>query len=616
MILKIAKQSLKSLRNNKALYWAVLGLILGIAFHLLQHKVLARWLVSVFSVIAIIPILKGMWHSIRNGRYGIDLPGVIVVVAAIVLHQYWAGIIVAIILIVNEKLKNIIIAQVHKKQSKLLEQIPDLAHVFRKHKLVDIQVGDVRVGEEIEIRPGEVVPLDSVLSKGDGDFQELTLTGENELLHREVGESILCGVTIVNGTVSAKVVRAAPESQFRQLIRNERTAVNSAGPFALQADRYSIMFMMGAYIIAAAAWFLSGQPLRFLEVIIVVTPATFILAPMIAFTNGLNLASKNGIIIRTNSIFERLSAAKTFGFEKSTLARKAAEVDKVFTFKPYTQHEAEIYAGSILQRSAHTLAQAVKKLVISNNLKLLKTKHVKELPGFGAEARIGNKEVVVGNYGVIKERGIEIPPHFKIESLSQTAVFIGINGSLIGYITFTDSFRTDIKPMLKSLSRLGARKSFLVTDEGQSIGLKVTKLLGITDVKSNVQSGDQLQELENVSDRPLAFIGNGLDDATLLTAADVGIAINVRGSTAAGEAADIIIMQDDLGQVAFAMAIAKQAFALARQAILVAVGLSLILMLILATGKVQPLAGAFIRVAIEVLVLGFVSLRREPSVPR
>jgi heavy metal translocating P-type ATPase len=558
-----------------------------------------------------------MWHSIRSGRYGIDLPGVIAVVASIVLHQYWASLIIVVILVINEQLKNIIIARVHKKQNKLLDQLPTSVHVIRKHKIVDIQINDIRIGEEIEIRPGEVIPLDGVILKGSGDFRELNITGEGKLQHHEVGETISSGTTNLNETITAKVLRTAKESQYRQLIRIERTAVNSTAPFALQADRYSVIFMLGSYIIATAAWLISGQPLRFLEVIIIVTPAPFTLAPMLALTKGLNLASKNGIYIKTNLIFERFAHAKTFGFDKTdTLANKVAEIDAVNTFKPYTKSEMETYAASMLQRSNHFLAQAIKNVAINNKLKLQKTKHIKELAGYGAEARIGNKQVIIGNYSLIKERGINVPKFLKLNTVAQTAMFIGIDGSLIGYITFKDSYRSDIKPMLKSLKQLGAIKTLLVTDESQSIAVRVAKLLGITDVKANVQPSDKLLAIEAVEDRPLVFIGNGLNDAPVLTAADVGIAFGVRGSTVASEAADIVIMQDDLNYVAFAMAIARAAFKVTWRAIAIAVGLSLVLLLVLATGKVQPIEATFIRIGIEVMVLGFIYFQRAPNAPR
>ena len=610
------KRSLKLLGSYKLLCFALAGLIIGITLQLLRHLGWAHLIISGFALIALLPMLNGMWHSIRAGRYGIDLPGAIAVVASVLLRQYWTGLVVIIILIINEQLKTIVIQRVHKKQSKLLEQLPKSVHVFRKHKLVDIPINDIRSGEEIEIHPGEVIPLDGVIVNGSGNFLELNITGESKLQHYDIGETILCGATNVDETITAKVVRTAPESQYRQLIRIERTAVNSTSPFEIKFDRYSVMFMLGAYIIAATAWFVSSQPLRFLEVIIIATPAPFILVPMMALTNGLNLAFKNGIFIKTNTIFEWLARAKTFGFNKTkTLDHEAAEIDAVIAFKPYTQSEIEIYAGSMLQRSNHMLAKAVKNAVVNNKSKLLKTKHTKELSGFGAEARIGSKQVIIGNYGLIKEKGINLPANFKPTSLTQSTMFVGIDGSLVGYITFKDKYRSDIKPMLKSLEQLGAVRTLMVTDEGQSIALRIAKGLGIKDVKTEVQPGDELLVLEAVVDRPLVFIGNGLNDAPVLTAADIGIATGARGTTTAGEAADIIIMRDDLSYVALGTAIAKRAFKAAGQTIAIIAALSLVLMLILATGKVQPLAGSFIRVGLELIMFGLIWFRSNTNVP-
>ncbi len=610
------KRSLHLLRNNKMLIWLTVGLITAVAFRLLRHLLLAHVIVSVFSMVAILPLLNGMWHSIRAGHYGIDLPGVIAAVASVILHQYWVCFIIVFILFINDRIKSIVIWRVESKQRKLLEQLPSSVHIFRKRKLIDDDIKDARVGDEIEILPGEIVPLDCVILEGSGNFLEYNLTGETEPQRRVVGDTILNGTTNLEETIIAKVIRTASDSQYRQVFRIELTAVNSNSRLANYADRYSIMFMLGAYVIAVAAWLISKQPLRFLEVIIIVSPATFILGPLIALTRGHYQSVKHGIIIKTNFIFEQLANAKTFCFDKSnTLSHNIAEVDVVTSFKPFTQQEIEIYAASLLQRSSHTLANALKLNAVNNNLKLLRSKHVKELSGLGAEARIGSNDIVIGSLGLLKERGITFPKNFKPNKLTQTSLCVSQNGNLIGYITFKESYRSDIKPMLERLAKLGANKSLMMTDEDQSIALRIAKRLGLTDAKTTPHPGDKLLAIETIENRPVVFVGDGLHDAPILTAADVGIAIGARGSTVAGQVADVVIMPDNLRYTAFAMSIAKQVVKSARLAIIVAVCLSLVFALIMVTGKIQPLAGSLIRFGIEIVTLGGLLFYRLPNAP-
>jgi P-type E1-E2 ATPase len=595
------------LQTYKLLSWVLIGALVSLILQFSHLATATHLVIIVVSFITIVSLLWGMWLSIRAGVYSIDLPGVAAIIAAVILRQYWAALVVDFILVANLPLKNIFISRFHHQQSKLLNALPKQGHVFRKRRLIDIPINEIHTGDEIEIRPGEIVPLDAVIKLGDSNFNETCLTGDSHIQQRQVSETILAGTTNISHVIRAKVLRTDAEGQYRQLMRFERSAIGSPAPIMQQADFYSLFFMLGAYSLAAAAWLVSGQPIRFLEVIIIASPISFGLIPIFSLIAGLHQSVKYGIVIKTGSALEQLANAKTVVFDKTEiLAHQAVKIENIVHFKPSSQRELLKLAGSITQRSNQALAKAVVQAVTTKKVRLLRAKHIQELPGFGFEAHIGSYNVMLGDSRLMQERQVVLPRHFKYTQVKQPAIYLAADNKLIGYLTYKYSFRDDLKPTLNQFGKLGIIRSLLLTDESQSAATRVAKQLGMTDIGSKIIPGEELLAIEQIKEKPLLYIGDGLTDVPIMVAADIGIAVGVLGSLAAGEPADVIIMQDNLETVTKALAVAKKVIRNIKLGIVLAVGLSLLAMLGLASGKVSPLDGAFIRAAIEIVILGSV----------
>src|SRR6185312_4527271 len=247
--------------------------------------------------------------------------------------------------------------------------------------------------------------------------------------------------------------------------------------------------------------------------------------------------------------------------------------------------------------------------------KLKKAKHVQEIAGQGLKANLQGKEVLVGRLSLIQEHEVKLPATFKLESIRQTAVYVAVDNELVGAISFKDELRPEASATLKQLHKLGLRHTLMITGDNKVTAETIAKQLGIDHVHAETLPADKLHVLEEIRDRPLAFVGDGVNDAPALTAADVGIAIGARGSTAASESADMVIMLNDLSRVAVALSIAKYTFKIARQSILVGIALSIILMLVFATGKFPPLTGAILQEVVDVFVI-FNALRAHLFVPK
>jgi heavy metal translocating P-type ATPase len=602
--MQLLKRLFKFLRDYKLFSLAVLALLIAVILQLTKHQTIAHWVLGVVALFEVIPLLYGMFQDIRSGSYGIDILAATAIVASVLLHQTWAAMVVVLMLTGGESLEDYAEHRSKSELDALLARAPQKAHVIHNRKTVDVAVSELKVGEKIIIKPGELVPVDATIIEGSGSFDEASLTGESLPQLREVGQQLLSGSVAVDAAVTAKVIANAEDSQYQQIIKLVRAASESKAPFVRLADRYSIPFTFTAYAVATAVWVVSGQAIRFLEVIIVATPCPLLLAAPIALISGMARASRYGIIVKNGASLERLAEAQTIAFDKTgTLTEGRLQVADVMTFGSYKADEVLTLAASLEQSSNHVLAHAIVAGATSQKLKLIKAKHVKEIAGRGVSAQLKGKEILVGRLSLLEENGIKLPKTFKVSSVKQTAAYVAIDHELAGVILLQDELRNETIETLAQLKKLGLKDTLMITGDNQVTAAAIAKELNISEFYADMLPGDKLTTLEANTNRPLIFVGDGVNDAPALTASDVGIALGARGSTAASESADIVIMTDDLSKVATALSIAKKTFSIARQSIFVGILLSFVLMAVFATGKFPPLLGAVLQEIVDVVVI-------------
>jgi len=583
-------------REYKLFSVAVAAVILGLILQFTGQHSAAKWLLSSVAIIEVLPLLWGMWQDFRSGSYGLDILAATAIVASVLLGQYWAAIVVVLMLTGGESLEDYAEHRAKSELDALLKHAPQIAHVMRSGKIIDVPVDELRSGDKILIKPGEVVPVDAVILEGTASFNESSLTGESIPQAKQAGDQLLSGSINLDGAVTAKALATAEDSQYQQIIKLVRSAAASQAPFVRLADRYSIPFTIAAYAIAITVWVITGEAIRFLEVIIVATPCPLLLAAPIALISGMTRASRYGIIVKTGSALEKLSLARSIAFDKTgTLTKGELTIDELQTFGAYTETEVLGLAASLEQSSNHIMASAIIKGARARKVNLTKAKHVKEISGRGVMATVKGQPVLVGRLSLLEEYGVKLPSKFKPTSITQTAVYVAIDGQLAGIIKLSDELRPESKATLQRLHKLGLTNAIMITGDNVTTANKIAKQLGIDHVYAETLPADKLRLLEAIKDRPLIFVGDGVNDAPALTAADIGIALGARGSTAASESADMVIMLNDLGRVATAIAIAKRTFWIAKQSILIGIGISLALMLIFSTGKFSPLMGAIIQ---------------------
>jgi heavy metal translocating P-type ATPase len=585
------------------------SILAGLALELSKHHKAAQWLLSIVAVIALIPILIDMIKDLRNGSYGVDILAATAIGFSVVLGEYWAAIVIVLMYTGGTALEDFAEHRAKSELDALLKRAPRKATVIRKNKTIEVSVDEINVGEKILIKAGDMVPVDAQVIDGTASFDESSLTGESLPQTKEINDSLLSGSINLDGPVTAKATAIAADSQYQQIIKLVKAASQSKAPFVRLADRYSIPFTFLAYAIATGAWVVSGQAVRFLEVIVVATPCPLLLAAPIAVISGMAKSSRYGIIVKTGKSLERFAETKTIAFDKTgTLTKGILKVESINTLNGFKKDEVLGLAAALEQNSDHPVANAIVNSAKNQGIKVAKAKHVKEISGRGLIAQLKGKHITIGRLSLLEEEGVEIKSSQLKSSHSNSSVFVAVNGVLAGEITLSDEIRAESNHTLARLKQLGIKEFIMVTGDNKKVASNISKQLGIDHVHAEALPADKLSIIDHAKHHPLAFVGDGVNDAPILTAADVGIALGARGSTAASESADVVIMLDDLGRVATGLEIAKKTFSIAKQSVLIGIGLSVLLMLVFATGKFTALTGAIVQEFVDVIVI-FYALR-------
>jgi len=592
---------------------ALLAAVIGLALEIAGQHLIAHVLLGMVIGFELIPFFTEMYRDLRAGKYGVDILAAVALISSVALREFWAGMVIVLMLTGGRALEDYANHRAERELDALLSRAPQKARIFRGRKEVEIKAIEVRKGDKLIIKPGELVPADAEILEGSATFDESSLTGESLPQPKDPGAVLLSGSINIDGPVIARAIHSAEDSQYQQIIKLVESARSSQAPFVRLADRYAVPFTIVAFVIALSAWAVSGQAIRFLEVIVVATPCPLLLAVPIAVISGMSRAAKQGIIIKTGKSLEQMASAKTFAFDKTgTLTQGILKVEKVATFGRMSRTSLLGLSASLEQHSGHALAAAIVAKAEAEHAKLINVRDVREIAGKGITAHAKGQDVILGRLQLLQDHGVTMPNGFKTKDYDQTAAYIAVDGELAGVITFVDEVRPESKQTLAALRESGVREFLMVTGDNPATAKAIAKKLDIESVMADALPGDKIHAIEQVAHRPVAFVGDGVNDAPVLTASDVGIALGARGAAAASESADVVIMQDDLGRVVQGVRIARRTFGIAKQSVLVGIGLSVGLMFIFATGKFMPIYGAVLQEVVDVVVI-FNALRAHLS---
>ena len=577
--------------------------VLGLVLWASGQPTAARLALSAYTLVVAAMQLRGMVEDIRTGHWGIDILAVTAIVSTVMVGEHWAALVIVLMLTGGEALEDYAAGRSRRELTALLARAPQTAHLVSPDGTVsDVPIGEVEVGIELLIKPGELVPVDATLLSELASLDESSLTGESLPVERMAGDPLLSGAVNGPAAVHARATARAEDSQYSRIVALVQEAAGSRAPFVRLADRVAIPFTLTAFAIAGIAWAISGDPVRFAEVLVVATPCPLLIATPVAFMAGMGRSAKNGIIVKNGGTLERLARIRTAVFDKTgTLTHGTPEISRLLPADGVGATELLVLAASAEQYSPHALAKSVVAGAHSRGLALHAGQDVTETTAQGVSGLIGGQRVVVGKADFVAENGPGLVP-VELEG-GELAVYVAVRGAYAGAVVLRDRLRDDARSTIERLVALGVRDTLMLTGDAQVTAERVAAQVGILHVRANCLPADKVDAVHAAAQRPVMMVGDGVNDAPVLATADVGVAMGAKGSTAASESADVVILLDDLSRTARAIEIAQRTMYIAWQSIWIGVVMSVGLMVLAAFGLIPAIVGAGLQEVVDLATI-------------
>ncbi len=559
------------------------------------------------TAMLLLPLTWSVLRSLLRGDVGVDAIALISMAGALALGEYLAGAVIALMLAGGNALEEAANRRARRELRSLVERAPRSALVRRGEELVTVPVADVGTDDVVLVRAGEVVPVDGMVVSEEAIVDQSALTGEPLPVTVHRGGSVQSGTAAAGAAFELRALRPASESAYAALVRLVTQAETERAPFVRIADRYAIFFLPLTVIIAALAWAVSGDPVRALSVFVVATPCPLILAAPIALMSGLSRAARAGVVVKGAATIEQLGGARSVLLDKTgTVTLGHPELDRVVATDGLPSDEVLRLAASIDRLSAHPLAAALVDGAERRNLALTIPDDVEESFGNGVRGALDGHRVLVGSAGWLRRHGIEplLPPGL---DGGDAKVLIAVDDHLAGVALVGDRLRADSHDLVRKLREVGVRYVALVTGDKQSVAAVVGDRLGVDRVFAEQTPEQKVEVVRALREQPelrrVVMVGDGINDAPALALADVGVAMGSAGATVSSETADAVVLVDRVDRVADAIRVSRRALYIARQSVLVGLGVSMAAMVVAAAGYLPPVQGALLQEAIDVGVI-------------
>jgi heavy metal translocating P-type ATPase len=560
------------------------------------------------TVVGIVPLLGSVVAGLRRRELGVDVVALLAMAGAVLLHEYLAGAVIALMLASGRALEAHASGKASRDLRALLERAPRNAHRYQGGELVLLDVGEVARGDRLLVMQGEVVPVDGTLEAAHAVLDESALTGESLPVERGRGDPVRSGAVNAGPPVDMRATAVAAESTYAGIVRLVEQAQSRKAPFVRLANRYAMAFVPLTLLIAGAAWLLAGDPVRALAVLVVATPCPLILAAPVAVVSGMSRAARRGVIVKDGGALETLATGQVLLLDKTgTLTAGSPRLREVKSFGQPQPADLLRLAASLDQASPHPLAAAITRAARQRGLALSFPSDVKEQHGAGIQGMVDGHAVALGK--AEWAAGPELPAAARALRRrgaldGASCVFAAVDGQLAGALVLEDPLRPDAARVLRELRRAGIRRIVMVSGDHAEVAESIGVAVGVDQVLSERDPADKVDAVQAArAEGVTVMVGDGVNDAPALAVADVGVAMGARGATASSESADVVLTVDRLDRLGEAMGIARRSRAIALQSVLVGMGLSLVAMLVAAGGWLVPVVGALVQEAIDVAVI-------------
>ena len=567
----------------------------------------AGWIWAASTLPILIILLIEIAVSLRRGEVGLDVVAALSMTAALVFGEELAAVVVALMYAGGQYLESFAEGRARREMTALLARAPRTAVRYRDGAVEEVSIDAIAVGDRLLIRRGDIVPVDGQVTTGSAVLDESALTGESITVQHKAGETAMSGSTNAGDVFDLVAVRRAAESTYSGIVRLVEAAQRSKAPMSRTADRFAMAFLATTVLIAGGAWLWTGDPIRAVAVLVVATPCPLILAVPVAIVAGLSRAAKQGILIKGGRALEMLARIRSLVIDKTgTLTDGRAKIVSVQVAEGGTPEEVIRIAASLDQASKHIIAQTIVSAAHARNITLAVPTNVIEVPGEGLEGHVDGRSAIVGGMHFVanKLKGANADTLERPDVQGAVVVAVAIDGRLAGEIVLADELREGTDTILKNLRKLGVGRIVLATGDRRKVADTIAAKISIDAVRSELTPDQKVMVvLSERKNGPVMMVGDGVNDAPALAAADIGLAMGARGAAASAEAANVVLLVDHLDRVVTAIEIAQRSRFIALESVCAGIGFSIIGMIAAALGYISPVQGALLQELIDVAVV-------------
>ncbi len=591
---------------------SIITLAAGVIFYLVGYAQYANAVWFATLVVGGIPLLAETARKVLRKNFTSDIIAALAIAVAILLGQSLAGAIIVIMQSGGEALESYGFKRASASLETLMSRAPKIARRKTGNGIEEVDVKKVQVGDVLVIRNGDLIPVDGTVISDEGFVDESALTGEPVPKTKRKGDKVLSGSVNVSGTFEIVTDRISKESEYEKIVEVVRQAQSKKPGIQRLADRYAIYFTPIALALAGLGYVVTGSIVTVLSVLVVATPCPLIIAVPIAVIAGVDRAANESIIVKSGAAIEQIASAKSIFFDKTgTITYGAPSVEKIIPTGSHEEKRLLYIAACLEQLSAHPFAGSIVSRARSSFGRLETPSRFMEHPSQGVEGYLNAKHVLVGSKKLF-EAVYKKPFPTEYDEIANKAneegrlcTYLFIEKRLEGIIMMQDQLRKGVAEMVKELDGLGITSITMLTGDNQSNARVIADAAGITSYRTNLLPQDKVaivkEETRNVN---TIMVGDGINDAPALATATVGVAMGAHGTGISAEAADVVLLVDDVTKITEAIKIGKRMLKIAKQSIYFGLGASIVLMLIAAlSGEIQPAVGAVIQEVLDITVI-------------
>lgn len=554
--------------------------------------------------------------ALLKRNFGVDILASVAIWLSVLVGEYVAAAMVVVMLNGGELVEGFAEGRSSKAIEKLIKSAPSMAHVLRDGHEVEVPIEDVEVGEILLVKPGEKIPLDGIVMKGNGLVNQAAITGESIPSEKSLQSTVYGNTLLENGTLDINVTKKAGSTVFAQIVKQVEEAQSRRAKVERVADRYARWFAPIILLAGILTQLVTGNVISTAAVLVISCPCALTLATPIAVVAGLGNSARNGVLIRGGTFLEEVGRCDTVVIDKTgTLTLGRPEVVSVKPLGYRTVEDVLVLAGTAEQRSEHSLAGALLEKVKEHGIVLNELEEFKVKPGYGIVAEHGGHRILVGNLSLMKEYDIEIDDELvsyvdSESSLGRTIVMVAEDSEVAGIVSVADTLRVGVREDLAEMREAGAKSIVMLTGDSLPVAKQVASQTGIDEVYAGLLPADKVKHVQDYRERGhrVIVVGDGLNDAPALASANVGMAMGVAGTDVTVETAGIVLMTDDLGKVAGTMRLSRRALSTIKQNVVFALCVNIFGLLLSTQGLISPVLASVIHES-NALIVVFNSLR-------